>query len=126
MNHKQLYPFFLWEQLYKYSAAQIGRKFKNNLRTSSDSGWKKVKMFQVETLLNHVIYVHNTHSKNTGPFPIIISIIIPKDARIHGQNAPWSVILDKWDLLKIQTISIGFQCFVFLFWFFISSNCSQK
>ena len=46
-------------------------KIRNNLRTSSGWGWKKVKMFLVEILLNLVIYVRNVHSKNIeAPFPI--------------------------------------------------------
>ena len=48
----------LWEQW-----GSDRPKIKNNLRTSSGWGWKKVKMFPVEFLLNVVMYVRNVHKR---------------------------------------------------------------
>ena len=86
-------------------------KIKNNLRISSGWGWEKVKVLLVETVLHLVIYVRNVHNKNTeAPFPIIIIS---------------TIYCSKW-YTYIQTISIVFQYLVFLFWFLIISNCSEK
>ena len=73
-------------------------------------------MFLIETLMNLVIYVRNVCTvktqKHRFPF-IIISTIVPNDARIHGQNAKWSVILDKYT--EISSNADDQHCFSIIY-----------
>ena len=78
-----------------------------------------MKMFQVETLLNLLIYVRNVDSKTQKhrfPF-IIIFTIVPNDTRIRViLVVPRTISFNCCrDLLKIQSITLVFQCLVMLF-----------